>query len=78
MSRRVEGRENRYRAAVGQSEVQRSVVEDFASFADELFEGDLAAMVCQMVRARDVKAEDLGRVIALLKARERELEGESK
>ena len=78
VSRRLEGRENRYRAAVGQSEVQRSVVEDFASFADELFEGDLAAMVCQLVRARDVKAEDLGRVIALLKARERELEGESK
>jgi predicted transcriptional regulator len=78
VSRRVEGRENRYRAAVGQSEVQRSVVEDFASFADELFEGDLAALVCQLVRARDIKAEDLGRVIALLKARERELEGERK
>jgi predicted transcriptional regulator len=76
VSRRVEGRESRYRAAIGQSEVQRSVVEDFASFAEELFEGDLAAMVCQLVRARDVKAEDLGRVIALLKARERELEGE--
>jgi predicted transcriptional regulator len=78
VSRRVEGRESRYRATVGQAEVQRSIVEGFASFADELFEGDVAALVCQLVRARDVKAEDLGRVIALLKARERELEGERK
>jgi BlaI family transcriptional regulator, penicillinase repressor len=78
VNRREEGRQSRYRAAVGQAEVQRSVVQDFASFADELFEGDLAALVCQLVRARDIKAEDLGRVIALLKARERELEGDRK
>jgi len=78
VSRREEGRESRYRATVGQAEIQRSVVQDFASFADELFEGDLAALVCQLVRAREVKAEDLGRVIALLKARERELEGDRK
>ena len=63
---------------MGQAEVQRTVVEDFASFAEELFEGDLAALVCQRVRARDVKAEGLGRVIALLEARERELEGDRK
>jgi predicted transcriptional regulator len=75
VTRRVVGRGGIYRAAVDQVSVQRSVVENFASYTDALFEGDLASLVCQLVRARDVDASDLERVIALLKARERNAEG---
>jgi len=65
-----------YRAAVDQEDIRRTVTADFVSFADELFEGDMAAVVCQLVRVRDLKANDVARVIALLQAREREMERE--
>ena len=76
ITHRVAGRRNVYRAAVDAAEIRRSVVEDFASVTDDLFQGDVAALVCQLIKARDVKPEDLARVIALLKERERELGGE--
>jgi len=75
VSRRLADREHRYRARVGLAEIQQDFVEHCAAVGEELFEGDLAALVCRLVRARDVSAEGLARVIALLEARGRELEG---
>jgi len=54
----------------------RSFMDEVATLADELFHGDTAALVCQLVRARDVNVEDLARVIDLLQAREKEMEME--
>jgi predicted transcriptional regulator len=73
--RRVTDRQHRYRARVGLEEIQRDFVEHLVSVGEELFEGDLAALVCRLVRVRDVNAEGLARVIELLRQREREIEG---
>jgi predicted transcriptional regulator len=75
VTRRLADRQHRYRARVGMAEFQQDFVERFASVGEELFEGDLAALVCRLMRVRDVNAEGLARMIELLKARERELEG---
>src|SRR5262245_24215128 len=75
ITRRTAGRWHVYRAAVDQAQVQRSFVEGFASRAEELFEGGVAELVCQLVRAGDVNGKDLARVIELLAAREREMGG---
>ena len=75
VARRLADRQHRYRARVGMAEFQQDFVERFASVGEELFEGDLAALVCRLMRVRDVNAVGLARVIELLKARERELEG---
>src|SRR5262245_28316992 len=56
------------------AEVRRSIVGGLASLADDLYEGDTAALVCQLIRARDMNAHDLARVITLLQERHRELE----
>jgi predicted transcriptional regulator len=76
VARRVVDGKGVYRIVLGRAEAQRSFVENCASYADSLFEGDVTELVCQLLRARDVNARDLARVIDLLKARERELEGE--
>jgi predicted transcriptional regulator len=75
VARRVTDRQHRYRARVGLEEVRRDFVEHLVSVGEELFEGDLAALVCRLVRVRDVNAEGLARVIELLRQREREIEG---
>jgi predicted transcriptional regulator len=75
VTHRVAGRRSVYRAKVGRAEARQSFVEEVATFADELFDGDTAALVCQLVQARDVSSGDLAEMIALLQARERELEG---
>jgi len=74
VTHRVVRRRKVWRAAVDKADMQRSLVADLATLADRLFEGDVAALVCQLVQTRDANAKDLGRVIALLQARERELE----
>jgi len=56
-------------------DAQRFIVGDLASLADELFQGDTVALVCQLISARDLSAKDLARVIALLQERQREMEG---
>ena len=75
VARRAEGRQHLYRATVDEAQVRRSVVADFASLAGRLFEGDVATMVSHLLTARDVEAEDLERIRAVVAAREAELKG---
>lgn len=64
-----------HRTKADPQRLRHSIMGDLASLADELFEGDTAALVCQLINARDMNADDLARVIALLQVRHRELEG---
>lgn len=75
LSHRVEGRQYVYRPRVSEADVKRSMVGEFAELADELFQGDVAALVSHLLTAQDVAAGDLARVKALIEARERELSG---
>jgi predicted transcriptional regulator len=70
VGRRVAGRQSLYRAMVAQADVRRSFVEDLAGRADELFDGDRAAMVCQLMRACDVEPGDVARLLAMLRGQE--------
>jgi len=75
VARRVEGRIHLFRALVDEAQVRRSVVAEFTSLAGRLFEGDVATMVSHLLTARDVEAEDLERIKAVVAAREAELKG---
>jgi predicted transcriptional regulator len=75
VGRRAEGRQHLFRALVDEAQVRRSVVADFTSLAGRLFEGDVATMVSHLLTARDVEAEDLERIKAVIAAREAELKG---
>lgn len=75
VTHRVDGRQYVYRAAVTEPEVRRTLVSDMSALADELFGGDVAALVSHLLTARDVDGNDLARVKALIEARERELRG---
>ena len=57
------------------AEARRRFAADVVTIADDLFQGDLAELVCQLVRARDFDEEELARVMALLGSRERAREG---
>ena len=72
VSHRTEGRQFVYRAAVTEQEMQRHMVADISSLADDLFAGDVAALVSHLLTARDVAPEELARVKALIEAKERE------
>ncbi len=72
---RVEGRQYVYRAAVTEPEVQQSMVAELTALADDLFDGDVAALVSHLLTNRDVNREDLARMKTLIEARERELRG---
>jgi len=58
---RVEGRVYVYRAEVTEEGVRRSVVTEFNELATELFEGDVAAVVSQLLTAAEVDRSDLAR-----------------
>lgn len=75
VARRVEGRIHLFHALVDEAQVRRSVVAEFTSLAGRLFEGDVATMVSHLLTARDVEAEDLERIKAVVAAREAELKG---
>jgi len=75
VGRRAEGRQHLFRALADEAQVRRSVVADFTSLAGRLFEGDVATMVSHLLTARDVEAEDLERIKAVVAAREAELKG---
>ena len=75
VGRRMEGRLHLYRALVDEAQVRRSVVADFTALAGRLFEGDVATMVSHLLTARDVEADDLERIKAVVAAREAELKG---
>lgn len=75
VARRVEGRIHLFRPLVDEAQVRRSVVAEFTSLAGRLFEGDVATMVSHLLTAKDVEAEDLERIKAVVAAREAELKG---
>ena len=75
LDHRTEGRQYVYRAVASEAEVRRSMVDEFSGLAEDLFRGDVAALVSHLLTARDVAPDDLARVKALIEARERELEG---
>lgn len=77
VTRRKEGRSYVYRAAVAPERVQRSMVAEMGEVADRLFAGDVADLVATLLSERDVDADDLARVKAMIEAREAELRGES-
>ena len=75
VAHRAEGRQYLYRALVTADEVRRSVVADFAAFAERLFPGDVAGLVSQLLSVRDAEPEDLARARAIIEEKERELRG---
>lgn len=70
---RTEGRRYAYRAVVGEVEVRRSIVSEFAGLTQRLFSGDVAGLVSQLLNAREVEPEDLERVRAIIDEKARQL-----
>lgn len=70
---REEGRQYVYRAAVTEDQVRRSVVSEFTELTGRLFSGDVAALVSQLLTARDVDPDDLARAREIIERRERAL-----
>ena len=66
---RTEGRAHIYRPNIDQEQVSRSMVTDLA---DRLFAGDVTQMVAHLLDGCDVDAEELARLKALIRAREKE------
>lgn len=73
VARRAGERQNLYRAAVSRDEVRRSVVGEFTELTQRLFSGDVAALVSQLLSAREVDPDDISRAREILDARERAL-----
>ena len=70
---RSDGRVNVYHAVVRRDQVSRSMVSDLA---DRLFHGDVAQMVCHLLDAREVTAENLAELKQLIRQKEKELKDE--
>jgi BlaI family penicillinase repressor len=79
VSRRKDGRQYVYAAAVEPERVRRSVVSEIGEVADRLFAGDVADLVTHLLAESDVDADDLARVRSMIEAKEAELrrKGES-
>lgn len=73
VSHRTEGRQYVYRAEVSEDAVRSTVVSEFKDLTSELFAGDVAAMVSQLLSTSEIEADDLARVRAMIEAREAEL-----
>ncbi|QDU41910.1 Penicillinase repressor [Symmachiella dynata] len=69
VAHRIEGRAHIYRPAIDQEKVSRSMVTDLA---DRLFAGDVTQMVAHLLDGCDVDADELARLKALIRAREKE------
>jgi BlaI family transcriptional regulator, penicillinase repressor len=67
---RTEGRQYVYRPLVTEAEVRGSVL---AEVTEQLFDGDVAALVSHLLTAAEADAADLAKVRALIEARERAL-----
>src|SRR5512145_3351806 len=72
LTHRTEGRQFVYRAVVTESEIRRSMVTDLA---ERVFEGDLTAMVSDLLGRAHVSAEELETIRELLDRKQEELEG---
>jgi predicted transcriptional regulator len=73
VTHRAADRQYVYRAAVSRDAVRQSVVDQFTGLADRLFSGDVAALVSQLLSARDARPEDLARAREIIERKEREL-----
>lgn len=73
VSRRMEGRQYVYSAAVAEERVQRSVVSEIGEMAERLFAGDVADLVTHLLSDSEVDADDLARVKAMIERKEAEL-----
>jgi predicted transcriptional regulator len=71
---RNEGRVFVYRAAVDEESVRRAAVRDLH---ERLFAGEAEALVHQLLDARELSAQELERIRALIDARAQDLEGPS-
>jgi len=71
VAHRSEGRLFVYRPTVSEAEVQRSMV---GALTDNLFEGDVAALVSHLLHERDIDADELEAIRAMLDERESEAE----
>lgn len=65
VARRTEGRQFVYRAALGETDVRRSMV---SALTERLFEGDPAALVNHLIQEGDIDARQLARLKRLLAA----------
>jgi len=71
LQHRTEGRHYVYRACVSEEEIRRSMLTELA---DRVFQGDVTALLSQLLDAREMKPGDLEKVKALIEAHEREHE----
>lgn len=70
VARLEDGRVHRYAARVSEPQVRQSMV---GGLAARLFGGDVTEMVSHLLGGRNVSADDLERIRALVEQREREL-----
>lgn len=77
VTHRVEGRQYVYSASVTEPDVRRSMIADVSSLTDDLFDGDVAAIMSHLLTARDVDQGELARIKALIEAKQRELGGKA-
>jgi BlaI family penicillinase repressor len=75
IAHRTEGRQYVFRALVDESKVRRSVASEISELAGRLFAGDVTELVSHLLSDRDVDADDLKRMRALITKREAELRG---
>lgn len=75
IAHRTEGRQFVFHALVDESKVKRSVASEISQLAQRLFDGDVTELVSHLLSDRDVEAEDLKRIRALITKREAELRG---
>jgi predicted transcriptional regulator len=69
LAHRSQGRQFIYRPAVPEHEVRRSMLADLT---ERLFSGDAAALVSQLLSAREVGPDELARMKALIEEKEQE------
>jgi predicted transcriptional regulator len=78
VSRREEGRSYVYRASVTPDQVRRSVMSEFSELTGNLFSGEVAGLVSQLLSVRDVDPDDLARAREIIEKKEKELERRKK
>jgi len=66
---RVEGRQFVYRPTVSEEEVTRTMVADLTQ---QLFEGDVTALVSHLISDQEIDVEELGRLRRMISKRVRE------
>ena len=71
ITHRTSGRQFVYRAVVSEQQVRRSMLSRVVEY---LFEGDVTALLSHLLSAREIDADDLAEIKALIAERERKSE----